>query len=939
MPDSAHIHRQFLGLSSPALHTAADWLVDDFAGASADLGQALVVVPGSRAQRRLLELLAQRSVGRALVPPTIVTLGGLADRLLPADQAPIASGLDTLLVWASVLREAKLEVLSQVVPRAPGRDDWPGWWALAEQVTQAADELGAQLLQVVDVPKQTAHFNDAPRWEVLAELGRRYHALLADRGLMDLHAARCDAIDSAGCQHDGPIVLIATADLQPVHQRMLACVSAPVYTLVFAEERDAEGFNEFGRLIESYWVERSLAIDNACLGFVDRPSDQARAVVQAVGDWADGESLSADEITVGLGDGSLAGAVERALELADLPARSALGQRMGRSRPVLLLRALAEFAEGLRFDKLASFLRHPDAEEYVARVADASPGSWLTLLDRYATDHLAARPTGGWLGDPDRVQAMDAVYHAALSLLPESVNTLRPLTRWAEAIAAALAEVYGARRLNRYTDKDRPAVAALETIGAVLDQIASIDEGSAPHCTFAQAVGLVVNRLAGQLIPEPGGPPAIELVGFLELLLDDAPRLILTGMNEHHVPQPPRTSGLLPEGVRRELGLPGDQHRLARDGYALSSMIASRQHHHVRLIAGRRSLEGDPLVPSRLLLRTDDESLVLRVSEFVENQGDSTVLPPTMLTAGKQDRFLIPRPVIPDDPITSLRVTAFRDYLACPYRFYLKHVLKLEPLDDHAVELSASKFGTLTHEALRVLAGGDMRAVSDPASISERLGMALDRAFRKVYGGAPTIAARVQAEQIRYRLEAFAPLHAEMIREGWQIADQEQRLSATVHVDGEPFTITGQVDRIDRHDDGRYRLIDYKTSDTAKRPDQTHRKTIDGVRSWVDLQLPLYLDLSADQGVDASAELGYINLPKKVAETAFQAADWTRDELKTARKQRDDVIRQVRAGIFWPPKQPPIFADGLGGVCADTAPDRAGLIRISSAIAQELSDA
>jgi len=287
-------------------------------------------------------------------------------------------------------------------------------------------------------------------------------------------------------------------------------------------------------------------------------------------------------------------------------------------------------------------------------------------------------------------------------------------------------------------------------------------------------------------------------------------------------------------------------------------------------------------------------------------------------------------PVLPPEPIDSLRVTAFKDYLACPYRFYLKHVRKLEALNDQSIELSARWFGTLAHEALRVLAGDDMRGITQRDAIAQRLSSALDRAFAKRFGKQPPVAARVQLEQLRYRLDAYAATHAQLVGDGWRIEHEEKTRRAEVVVDGEPFKIRGQIDRIDRHDELGYRVIDYKTSDTAKHPNKTHRKTVDGQMQWVDLQLPLYLDLAAELGVNDSAQLGYINLPKKVSETNFLQAQWDGDALASAREQRDFVIRQVRAGIFWPPKQPPTFDDGLGGVCGDEVADRMALIQASA---------
>ncbi|MEO0475749.1 MAG: PD-(D/E)XK nuclease family protein [Planctomycetota bacterium] len=915
-----HVQRVFLGTDGPALHAAGDWLLSELDEERLDLGNVLVVVPGGRAKRRLEELLAERAVGQALVPPSIITLGGLPERLLPDEAAPAAGRLEILLVWASVLREAEDELIRAVVPHPPERDDWPGWWALAEQVTAASDELGAHRLLLTDVPARSGHDSDLARWEALGTLAERYEARLKEKGRVDRHRARLDAIASGSCQSTKKIVLLGVADLQPIQSVMLACLDSPVFALVVADQSDADGFDKLGTLNTEYWSKRDIEIDDDAIAVCDRPIDQAAAVLDAIHGWSEQAATSADQITVGLGDAALAGPIERTLALAGLPSRNAAGQPMTGARPVQLLKAIASFANGQRFDTLASLLRHPDAEAYVARQTGQPARSWLTMLDRYATDHLAMRPTAGWLGD--EAGSMQAVYASACALIPDAPGTLRQLHEWAEPTAQVLREVYGQQTLKRYDEQDRVLVVALEQLASSLQAIASINPSQAPHCSFAQALALVVSEASRQAIPDPGGEAAIELVGYLELLLDDAPRLVVTGMNEQHVPEPPRTSTLLSEGVRRSLGLTGDAHRLARDGYVLTAMLAWRD--GMRLVVGKRSADGDPLLPSRLLLKADDDTLVQRVLRFSEEQSESPA--PMMLTSGKHDRFLLPMPVLPVEPITSLRVTAFKDYLACPYRFYLKHVLKLEALNDQSIELSAQWFGTLAHEALRILAADELRAVTKHDTIAQRLGTALDLAFAKRFGNEPPVAARVQVEQLRYRLQAYAKTHAGLIAAGWRIEHEEKTRRAEVTVDGESFTIRGQIDRIDIHEALGHRIIDYKTSDTAKHPNRTHLKTIDGQRQWVDLQLPLYLDLAADLGVDHSAQLGYINLPKKVSDTRFVQADWDAEVLQAARDQRDFVIREVRAGVFWPPKLPPTFDDGLSGLCGDEVADRAALI-------------
>ncbi|MFI4859961.1 MAG: PD-(D/E)XK nuclease family protein [Phycisphaerales bacterium JB063] len=951
MGDYGDPQRAFLGWAGPALPAAARWLLSHPAQPTpGDLSGLLVAVPGGRAQRRLVELLAQLAVERgvALVPPTVVTVGALADRLMPpnaATQPGIADRCTALLVRASALRDADGALLSTLTPAPPGRDDWPGWWALAGQLETLAAELGT----VGMTPEQAAQcdaLTGDERWAAVGTLDRRYHEALAGLGLVDAHAARRDAAGDANAAAQVPhVVLVATPDLRPIHTQLLGRYAQRVDALIFAPSEHAGGFDAWGVLRPGYWLSRSLPTADDAIAFVSEPGDQAEAVLDALARWSRDGALSADSVTVGLGDASLAGIVERTLELSGVPARSVNGRPVSRSRPVLLLEALGEYAGALRFDRLASLLRHPDALTYASHAAreagavlDHQDGGWLGLLDRYASAHLQGEVTGHWLGDSAQREALGAIYGAVQALLPEGSSSVRrPLTQWARPIGEALARVYGETALSRHRPEDRPVVLGLEAIGNLIETIGTLQDGAAyiPSTTFTQAVRFVLGQVDATPVPEPGGSPAVELVGVLELALDDAPRVVVVGVNEGAVPEPIAEHPMLPRQVREALGLHDDDHRLAREQLMLTSVVSSRAHGDCLLVAGRVSPSGDPLMPSRLLLRGSDATLSRRVAWFFEEAHD-TPPRPALLTPGRHDRFLIPTPMLDEPALTQLSVTAFRDYLACPYRFYLKHVRKLRLLDDRAVELDGGAFGSLAHAALRVLGEDALQGEDRPDKIYDRLSAALDQGLREQYGPHPRAAVRVQAEQLRYRLEAAARVQALHAAQGWRVthvegAGRSGRLSQTIEVDGEPFTLTGKIDRIDRHEDGRYLVIDYKTSNRAKSPESTHRAGPKNDKRWTDLQLPLYRGLCAELGVTGDrVELAYFNVPKTLSDAALSIAVWDEAEIAEALAMRDEVIRALRLRLYWPPsEQLPGFEDGLAGLCADEAEDRARIVQRS----------
>ncbi|HEX5498580.1 MAG TPA: PD-(D/E)XK nuclease family protein, partial [Thermomicrobiales bacterium] len=341
-------------------------------------------------------------------------------------------------------------------------------------------------------------------------------------------------------------------------------------------------------------------------------------------------------------------------------------------------------------------------------------------------------------------------------------------------------------------------------------------------------------------IPPLPDHAAIELLGWLELPLDDAPALIVTGFNDGLTPSHVNADLFLPGALRRRLKLNDNDRRYARDAYALSALSASRE--RLTLIAGRRTAESDPLSPSRLLFACDRPAIAERTLAFF---GGAKVAAgaelPRSLTAGRpQSAFAVPRPQPLEKPATSMRVTEFRDYLACPYRYYLGHVLGLNRLDDEAEELGPQAFGSLAHAALQAFGqDGDANRSTDADAIRRRLDAALDEAVAALYGKLRLPAVDVQIEQLRLRLAAFADWQARWAAQGWRILRAEAVIEdgrAPLIVDGEPMFLRARIDRIDVNEiTGRSVIFDYKTSDRGKPPDETHRAK----DQWIDLQLPL----------------------------------------------------------------------------------------------------
>ncbi|MCA9270530.1 MAG: PD-(D/E)XK nuclease family protein, partial [Planctomycetales bacterium] len=235
-------------------------------------------------------------------------------------------------------------------------------------------------------------------------------------------------------------------------------------------------------------------------------------------------------------------------------------------------------------------------------------------------------------------------------------------------------------------------------------------------------------------------------------------------------------------------------------------------------------------------------------------------------------------------------------------------------------------FGELAHDVLSAF-GADARAAStDVGEIVRLLEELLEALVADRFGKSARPAVAVQVAQLKLRLQAFARAQAAQAQAGWRIQRTElevKQAACVLDVDGRPFHLVGRVDRIDQNEiTGEWAIWDYKTSDTAAKPEVTHRKG----GEWIDLQLPLYRRLAAAVvepmasilEVDGRVQLGYVQLPKSLDAIRFETADWTAADLQAADERARDVVRALREQVFWPPADPPPkFSEDLAGICLD----------------------
>ncbi|MBC8449776.1 MAG: PD-(D/E)XK nuclease family protein, partial [Chloroflexi bacterium] len=179
-------------------------------------------------------------------------------------------------------------------------------------------------------------------------------------------------------------------------------------------------------------------------------------------------------------------------------------------------------------------------------------------------------------------------------------------------------------------------------------------------------------------------------------------------------------------------------------------------------------------------------------------------------------------------------------YRACPFGFFVAHVLRLEPRREPAEGLDSRQLGSIYHRILKEL----YAAVADPGD-PEQLLAALPDVARSVLDRAPAQEGfRVTAwwqhtraeivENVRRSLQALAGLEGDFLPYRFEVPFGLQAVPPLVIAAGEDrLRLRGVIDRVDRDSGGRLRIIDYKTGSPSA---FGSRAIAEGKK----LQLPLY---------------------------------------------------------------------------------------------------
>lgn len=254
-------------------------------------------------------------------------------------------------------------------------------------------------------------------------------------------------------------------------------------------------------------------------------------------------------------------------------------------------------------------------------------------------------------------------------------------------------------------------------------------------------------------------------------------------------------------------------------------------------------------------------------------------------------------------PTHTWSASRLETYRTCGYYFFISHVLRLEPQTPPQAGLDAAQLGSIYHEILELIYRDPrLQAAEDTAAVAslvtEIATPVLDKAPRR-QGFRQTAwwqeSRRTIIDNVVRTVQALAE-HAH----GFRPVQTEARFwgDQALHVgEGEErFALHGFIDRVDRDENGRVRIIDYKLGGPSG-------YTASEVAKGKKLQLPLYA-LAAQEALGLGEVVdGFYWHVQKSEPSSFTLATFdggVTAALETAVAYAHDTVHNVRTGEFRP---------------------------------------
>lgn len=415
-----------------------------------------------------------------------------------------------------------------------------------------------------------------------------------------------------------------------------------------------------------------------------------------------------------------------------------------------------------------------------------------------------------------------------LATTPLLATLFAPAAEWRELSDYLLRVVAAVAREPYDGDDARQRVEFLAVISEQLTQLRNSLDACDIEITTSIYTSLLRRHLQTVRIPFEGEPlEGLQVMGILETRNLDFRNVVLLSMNDDNFPgNRVAQASFIPYNLRAAFDLPTPSHHEGVYAYYFYRLIQRAE--RVYMLYCAHADEKTTGEQSHYIYQLDFETdfRIRRVEVGIDvNLAEN---PPIEVAKEGEVREKLFRFVDAESP-AMLSPTAFFRYIACPLRFYFYSVARLKADDELTEEVDAPMFGTILHAAAQRLyeriageehPGETLRALVKSGAVEQAVTAAINREYlqkesadAKEYPGNLLLVHDIVSKYLRRGVIPYDAAH-----DGFRVTGVEHSVE-----DLFSFTSGGRelrvkfggiADRIDRLDDGRLRVVDYKTGES-----------------------------------------------------------------------------------------------------------------------------
>ena len=387
----------------------------------------------------------------------------------------------------------------------------------------------------------------------------------------------------------------------------------------------------------------------------------------------------------------------------------------------------------------------------------------------------------------------------------------------------------------------------------------------------------------------PETPPVgVTVVDMTETLGIHPRRLYFCGLTETSLPSAYSADPILPDRVRKALGMPDvdwhQEHERFHFRRTLESPLTAP------ILSYHAASDGQPVLPTPFLTlkptKAPRPELLYSEAEEQVAQGKASGFPfaesrhEVDFSKDKEVLAVLAADYGPAQPVS---VTQLERYKRCPYEFYIDYILGIETPEEPRYDIDARQWGLVIHIVMEKLYRDGPVEVEKLEAAALK---ALDATLKEV--DLPVFWTEVTRRVFSGLLPEIIRCETELREGGFLPGRAELRLRGKLTND---VALRGRADRVDTSGK-QFRILDYKTGSPRNVGGQA-------VLEGTHLQLPLYAWLYTEEHAQAVPDNFGIYTLREPDVRWFAGKKYdVRELIKTAAENAVEVVRQIRAGRF-----------------------------------------